>query len=273
MIGSEGEIDLPVRAEVFFLEGTQRLFERRFDEALALLSGSLDISRALNDVKMQVNALLQRAVLMGYQDRYAEMLPDLSKAQELLETQLDPDRNLLLGVFQDSALAHLELGHESEARRYLFLAKGLCEELDQTISRHQLEWTEGRLAQRCGDALMAERLMIQARDGFIAQGDRVTAALAAVDVAIVCHEQGRFREVLNLVAGDAIPVLQEVLHAEALAALKLLHEAVAAEEASVATLHKVREVLRGIQRDPARGVGPTNAPATEHPPSTDSAGQ
>ncbi len=272
-MGAEGDIPLHVKAEIFFLEGTLRLFERRFDEALDLLSESIKISRAINDVRMQVNSLLQRVALRWHQDCALEMLPDLAEAQVLLETQLDHDPNQLLGVYQELALANFDLGNDSDASRYLAQAKKLCEEIDHPMSRHQLEWIEGRLGQKGGDAILAERLLRQARAGFLAMGDRVTAALAAVDVAIVCHEQGRFREVLNLVAGDAIPVLQEVLHAEALAALKLLHEAVAAEEASLATLHKVREVLSGIQRDPTRVVRPTNAPETEHRPSTDSAGQ
>jgi len=266
LIGIEGAIDRAVKAEVFFLKGVLRVFERRFDEALDVLNSSLEISMALKDVNMQVNALMQRVALRWHQDRAHEMLPDLAKVQDLLETQPDQDRNQLLGVYQNMAAAHLDLEHGDEASRYLSQAKELCEELDHTKSRHQLEWIEGRLVQRGGDAVLSDRLLRQARLGLLALGDRVTASLVTVDIAILCHEQGQFREVLKLLVGDALPVLEAVpLHAEALAAIQLLHEAVAAEEASVATLHKVREVLRRIHRDPARSVGLTNAPETEQP--------
>ncbi|MCP4590957.1 MAG: hypothetical protein GY842_09440, partial [bacterium] len=85
-------------------------------------------------------------------------------------------------------------------------------------------------------------------------GDREAAALAALELAILCHQQGRFGEVVELVVNAVIPVLEELrLAGEVEDALKLLREAVAAEAVSLAVLRRAREVVRQIRRD---SVGP-----------------
>ncbi len=242
-----------VETEILSLKASLRLFERRFAEALELLDRTLDISRGHGDVEMRVNSLLQRIALNGYLDRPQEMFPDLDEVQALLETQTNPDRILILGIFQERTLANLETGNSAEAKKCLTSARALCKELDHPMTRHQLEWIEGRLAQDDGEVVMAERFYRQARVGFFELGDRITGALAAVDIAILCHQQGRFPEVMALITGDVLPVLEEVpLRDEAVAAIELLREAVAAEAIALASLHKAREALWQLHRDPAR---------------------
>ncbi|MCP4545764.1 MAG: hypothetical protein GY835_04765 [bacterium] len=75
----------------------------------------------------------------------------------------------------------------------------------------------------------------------------------SLDAAILCHQQGRFPEVMALVTGDILPVLEEVpLRAEARAAMELLRESVAAGAVAITGLHKAQEALRDLQREPAR---------------------
>ncbi|MCP4659528.1 MAG: helix-turn-helix domain-containing protein [bacterium] len=246
----KGKLDHRVEAEIFYLKGTLRLFERRFDEALDLLDRSLVIARELGDVELQANALLQRIAVNGYQDRPEAMLPDLAEVQELLETQANPDRFILLGLLQERTLANLEKGRTDEAKKVLSQAKALCEELRHTPSRHQLQGIEARLAQAEGDETSAELLFRQAFAGFAEIGDREAVALVALELAILCHQQGRFGEVVELVVNAVIPGLEELrLAGEVEDALKLLREAVAAEAVSLAALHRAREVVRQIRRD------------------------
>ncbi len=248
----KGKLDRRVEAEIFGFKGALRLFERRFEEALDLLDRSIEIARELGDADLQATALLQRIAVNGYQDRPEATLPDLAEVQELLEAQANPDRLKLLWLLQNRILANLETGRPDEAKKVLAQAKALCEELDQTPSRHQLRWIEARLAQAGGDETSAELLFRQAFAGFDETGDREAAALAALELAILCHQQGRFGEVVELVVNAVIPVLEELrLAGEAEDALKLLREAVAAEAISLAVLRRAREVVRQIRRDSA----------------------
>ncbi|MCP4659659.1 MAG: helix-turn-helix transcriptional regulator [bacterium] len=248
----EPDRDRHIEAEILSLEASLRLDERRFDQALVLLDRSLERARENGDVQLQVNLLLQRIAVNGYRDRPQATLPDLAEAEELLETQAKPDRIKLLGLYQDHTLVHLETDHAAEAKKYLSRARALCEELDHTPSRHQLQWIEGRLAKADGEEASAERLFGQAHAGFEGIGDRDAAALAALDLAILCQEQGRFSEVVELVAGSVIPVFEELrLAGEFEEGLKLLREAVAAQAVTLAVLCKARELLLRRQRDPA----------------------
>jgi hypothetical protein len=87
----------------------------------------------------------------------------------------------------------------------------------------------------------------KARAGFLDLGDRVTAALTATDLAILCHAQSRFQEVVALTVTDVIPVLAEArLDDETAVALRLLQEGAAAEAVTLAVLRKARAALRAV---------------------------
>ncbi len=252
---SAGELAPGVEVEVLDLEASLRLSERRFDEALRLLDRSLELSRAVGDVLMQVNSLLQRSGLNRYQNRPQDTLGDLAEVQKILEAEARPDPLQLLGVHQERSLAYLELGNVDGARQALLEAKARTEALDHVPCRHQLQWIEGRLASREGEDASAERLLRLARAGFEEIGDHESAALAGLDLGILCHEQGRLGELTELLASAVIPVLRESrLADQAPTALKLLQEAMAVEAVPLAVLRKVRHMLARAHRDPARGA-------------------
>lgn len=224
----EGRKDPRVEAELWFLKGSLRLFERRFNSALQLLDRSLAIAHQIGDRQLQLQALLQRIALKGYQDRLVEMLTDLDKAELLLAAGFPTDRAHLLGVYQDKAWACLETGRNAEARRNLARAQELCDEAGHPTIREQLRWIGALLALSTGDPERAERLLRQSRAGFLKLGDRVRAGLSALELAIIYHQQGRFPDVALLVLADVLPALEDVrLHREARVALELLRQAVA----------------------------------------------
>ncbi len=244
----EGRKEPRVAAELWDLKAALMLFERRLSTALQLLDRSLRIAKQTGDSDREITVLLQRVEVRRHEAKPAEMLPDLSRLEKLVTANAEAAPSLLLGVYQEKALAFLETGDDGEARHYLGCARKLCDEIDHPASREQLRWTAGRLAARAGDLDEAERLLRQARAGFLELGDRVNAGLVALDLAILCHEQGRFLEVASLVAADAMPALEEVkLHREASVALEILRRAVAAEAISIAALRQARNALRRTQ--------------------------
>ena len=249
--GRRGRKDPRVAAELWDLKAALRLFERRFTAALELLDRSLKIAQEIGDSHRQVTVLLQRAAIRRYQSRPAEMLPDLNRVEKLLAADPEADPFQVLCVYQEKSLAYLETDRDAEARHYLDSARKLCDEIDHPASREQLRWIAGRLAARAGDPEEAERLLRQARAGLLELGDVVTAGLVALDLAILCHEQGRFADVSSLVAGDALPAFEEVgYHREARAAHEVLRRAVAAGAISIAALRQARAALRKALGDP-----------------------
>jgi len=250
--GEKRDVAPGVEAEVLDLEASLRISERRFDDALRLLERSLELSRDVGNVPIQVNSLLQRSGINRYQDRPEDTLRDLHEVQKLLEAEAQPDPLQLLSGHLEQALAYLELGNLTGARQALLEAKDRSEALDHVPCRHQLQWIEGRLASREGEEACAERLLRLARAGFEEIGDHESAALSGLDLGILCHEQGRYGELTELLESAVIPVLRESrLSDQAPAALNLLQEALDGEVVSLAVLRKARHLLGRAHRDPA----------------------
>ncbi len=245
--------DKRIETELFTIKGTLRLFQRRYGEARKLLGDALEFAERIDDVPWQIIARLQRAAVAVYEGRPGDAIPDLRAVAALLDNEEEPDHFQQLGVYQDLALAYVETGQIERAEPELCRAKALCEELDLTASRHQQQWIEGLIAKARERPHEAERLFREAKAGFGEIGDNYAVAMAALEIAILCHEQGRGAEVVALVSSEVIPVLESLaLRREALGALTLLREAVADNQVALAVLEAAREALRTIRSDPAR---------------------
>ncbi len=76
--------------------------------------------------------------------------------------------------------------------------------------------------------------------------------MAALEIAILCRRQGRDAEAVSL-ASEAIPVFKGLRTSpEAVIALRLLGDAVAKGEVTLAVLEQARECLKTLSRDPSR---------------------
>ncbi len=242
-----------IEAEILTTQGTLRLFQRRFCESRKLLTAAIEVAEGTGDVTWQVNARLQRAAVRGYEGRPSDMIPDLHAVVVLLGNQKDANRLQILCVSQDLSYAYVETGEIDRAEAELPRIKALCEDLEHTTSGYQLLWLEGLIAKARERPHQAESLFREAKTGFSEIGDNYSVAMAALEIAILCHQQDRAAEVTALVTNEVIPVLESLaLRREALAALTLLRQAVTANEVTSSVLETAREALRTIGRDPAR---------------------
>lgn len=233
-----------VEAEILRLKGALRLFQRRFSEARELLGTAIEVAEGIGDVTSQVCARLHRAAVAGYEGRPHAAIPDLRAATALLCSQEKQDPLQLLHVYQDLALAYVEIGEIERAKAELTRAKVLCEQLDHTSSRHQLLWIDGLLAKAQRNPRKAERYFRRAKAGFNETGDNYSTAMATLEIAILCQEQDRHAEVLALVTTEVIPVLETLdLRSEALDTLTLLRDSVSKSEVPVTALVATRDDL------------------------------
>lgn len=240
--------DPRAEAELCLYQGSLRLFQRRYEASVGLLSRSLLLSEELGDVQLRVTSLLQRAAALGHQGRPEQAIPDLHLTSCLAEQLGDPE----LAVFaqHDLTKAYVDTGDYGQAEHSLERAKELYRELDEALRRHQLRWIEGQLRLRQGDAAAAEQRWREAREGFLELGELDYAGEISLELAVLCHQQGRSAEVVDLVVSTVIPVFERLrVQREAVGALRLLREAVAAHQVTLALLDEARLCLRSLLRD------------------------
>ncbi len=247
-----GGKDPCVEAEICNLEAVLRRIQRRFEEALELLSRSISLAQTKGCSHLLAVALLQRASVIGYTGGPKTTIPDIQLALRQLKGLDEP--HLTLTAYNHLATSHALAGEHHKALAVLPKARTLCEALDEPVVWHQLQWVEGLARQGLEDVGEAERLLQEARAGLSGLEAVENAALVSVDLAILYLHQGRSIEVLPL-AAEAISAF-ECLHIpnEKWATVKLLREALEANEVTLDALQETRDLLDAIWREPARGV-------------------
>jgi tetratricopeptide (TPR) repeat protein/transcriptional regulator with XRE-family HTH domain len=112
--------------------------------------------------------------------------------------------------------------------------------LGDEIFLSRLIWLQGRLAARRGDREEARALLEKARREFASRKMWYNVLLARFEVAVLLLEEGRAGEVKPLARDLVTTFKSKGIHREALAALRLFHEAAQREEA---TAELARSVL------------------------------
>ena len=243
--------DRRIEAEILFLKGTLRLFQRRFEEAQELLDRSIGICRTEDEKLLLAKSLTQRAKIADYLGDHEAAIADLQVALKLLEGC--DEKYVVLVAYGCLATSYAWAGKPEKALEFLPEARRLCAELDNRLIHHQLQWIEGLARQAQGDEAGAEGRFRQARAGFVAQGELDHAGVTSLEIAILCRRQGRDAEVVSL-AAEAIPVFRTLqTYPEAVTALRLLGDAVAKGEVTLGVLEQARDSLLAITRDPGSG--------------------
>lgn len=228
------------RAEISFLVGSHRLFQRRYDEAFDLLSESMILAKNSGATEILVKAELQLVAVMVHQGRLEATISHLRRILRLdgenFETQLHARQNL--------AAILIRLAQYSEARAEIALAEGICEKLGRPVSKLQLRWLRAQINSSEGKIESAEADYRLIRQGFQNLKELNYLAEVSLELAILLSDQQRHDEVIELLMTDVNPVFESLdIHREALAALSMLQGAVAAGQASRKTLKKAKSFL------------------------------
>jgi hypothetical protein len=101
----------------------------------------------------------------------------------------------------------------------------------------------GRAALVAGRPGEAEELFLAARDDLAERGDAVRAAVASLDLALLYLARGRTVELRRMARAMETVFASEDLHEEAMAAMLLFRQAVAAETLTVESLRSWRRRL------------------------------
>ena len=237
--------DPSIEAEICFLHGTLRMFQRRYNEALELVNRSLSLFENQGDRRGQAQALIQRAAIRGYTGQGEESMTDFRKAADLIDNE--KEQFLAFGVTISLANGRVRAGEYDSSRQEIAKAKQLFGRLDFPLGMSEIEWVEGFLAHETGDLAGAEKLYLAARSRYLDAEERLPATLLSLDLTILYCDQQRHDEAIEL-AAEILPALHSLkLHPESLEAIAMLAKAVAEKDVSRTLLRSIRD---RIQHDP-----------------------
>lgn len=247
-LAESGSTDAALHAEIASLEASLRLDQQRLDEAQRLLDRATLLARDLQDDDMLARTLIQRGTVLWHQGRFEEAGRDEREALTLL----DANRDAVLyacGV-GNLALCLSELGRYDEAAAVIEENRDRLAGVSGEWSRLRLLVLEGRIAQGRRRVDEAERLLLEARNRCIAEGNAFEVALVSLDLSLLYLEESRPSD-LKRIARLMQPLFESNdLHSHATAALLLYQKAALAQQASAELIRSLRAYLEAARNDP-----------------------
>lgn len=237
-----------VHAEVTNLEASLRFAQRRMDEAEHLLDRAVLLYRMEGNTAGVAKSLIMRGEVQRLEGDLDAARGSMGEALELL----DPRRESFLYVCAVGNLA-LYLCDAGLHRRAAELIEGNAywfERHDESWTRLRLAGIRGRIAFGLGEMEEAEALFRQARDGYLAEELGYDAALASLDLALLLLAEGRTLELRETAHTIRRLFEAQELHREAMAALLMFQQGVAAEQVTVETIRSLQEYLERARANP-----------------------
>lgn len=247
VITHHGVADMEILARVDKLEGSLRMDQRRFGEAEELLARAAMLYRVSGERVETARVLITLGLMYFYQGVLSPAIEVTTAALQGLRESEEP-RLYLCARFNLSRF-FVEDGRYHEAMEMLAMDEPLYREFPEAWTQLRLSWLRGKIAAGLGRSEEAERLLLEVRDGFVAQGIGYDAAMVAVeDLALLYLREGRTADVKRL-AEEIYPIFQaQDVHREAVAALRLFQEAARQERL---TTEAVRDLVKYLKE--ARG--------------------
>jgi tetratricopeptide (TPR) repeat protein len=235
-------------ARLLDVEASLRTDQRRFDEADRLLNLVHSLYRTVGETHLAGRARISHGVSLYYDGRYAEAVAMLREAVGLLDPARDPQ---LLTIARQHFLFSLAANGDFAEAAELYLRSGLREAFaGEPLNRLKVRWLEARIHAGLGKPRRAESAFAEVHSGFLIAGVDYEGALAGLEYAGILFEQGRFDEVEAL-AAEALETFELLdIGAEAVKAVRALHNAFVARRATQALVREVVQFLERFDRRP-----------------------
>jgi transcriptional regulator with XRE-family HTH domain len=222
---------------LFDLEASLCRDQRRFDRALALLEQAQGVSRCPG------HTLISKGFTLDVMGEYERAIETLLEAKALPEVQADP--RLCNILHNNLALDFCHVGRFAEASELTRQVRLTAAEMGDAIGILRVTWIDALIAAGLGRISEALSLLAHARQQFADRNMGYDVALALLEEAALLLDEGRTAEVKELTRDLPAVFEAEEVHREALAALRLFHEAA---EREAATAELARRVLRYLFR-------------------------
>lgn len=207
LLRSQGGGDRLLRAELDSLEASLRIEQDRPEVASRLLLRSLMAYRVEVADRQAAAILIKLARAQARLQGIPRALSLLAEAERLLRNEPDPWLQLL--ILDNKASYFCLFGEPMLAQQTLEHGRELAEQRDDPLNKLRRCWSGAKISWMLGDLALTEQSLVSVREGFSRQGIPYDVALASLDLARLCLEQGRFQDAEDL-AGQALPVFEKL---------------------------------------------------------------
>lgn len=200
-----GTRDPLLRARFFTQMVSQRLAQRRFDEAIALSEDAGQIYKDLGDNHAFASTLVQKAMASLYAGAGEESIRILNRAIPLID--IERDVNLLLSACHNLVRSYIELGRPEQALSLYSETRSLYKRSADSLFKLRFAWQEALLLRDLGHLRASESTLLQARQGFVDRELFYEAALISLDLAAVyvkLQSEAEFKHTLT----ETVPIFR-----------------------------------------------------------------
>jgi tetratricopeptide (TPR) repeat protein len=223
---------------------------RRFKEAYRSLEKARALLLSAGDPHGAGRTLISKGLFSGYEGHPEKGIHLIMEGLNEIDRDRDPD--LVYHSLHNIVLLTEKQERYEKARELLALLLPLAEVRAGRIDRIKLAALDGRLAVAVGDLEHAERVFLKAKEAFEQAGLFYHAALAGLELAAVWFRQGKTAEVQGIV-GELVTAFSGVqVEREAIAALLMLHKALARDRATFDLLRQASAALERLAGKPGR---------------------
>jgi tetratricopeptide (TPR) repeat protein len=247
---SEGTESPGLLARLLDLTASLRIDQRRFDEALKLLDWVHYLYLEMGERHEAGRALISKSNAASYSLDLQEAIRLLGLGLMLIETERDP--HLVLAVVHNLAYHLIDEERVEEARGLMRESRPLYAAYGGQVDQLKARWLEGRIAMRLSDPQEAEQAFQEVRTGFADVGVTYDIALVSLELAEIWLDQGRTREIQDLL-DDTVNVFRaRGIRREAITTLLMLRESVERQSVTTALLRATAATLEQLCNEPPR---------------------
>ena len=251
----KGTGDVLERALLLTIRSSLLRAQRQFPTAERLLFRVLRIYQQVGETHRQGQTLVGMSLLYEHMGTPEKSIPLLQNAVQLIDGEREP--RLLLSAYHNLITAMAEVERFMEAQGLFIQTRPLYARFADGWTQNRRHWVAGRIARGLGQVKKAETHLQTAQMGFIAEGAGYDTALVSLELASLFAEQGRTGE-LKQIAEEMLTIFaSQKIHREALAAFSFLHQAAAAERASVEVVTRVAAHVKQLRYNPELTFDPS----------------
>ncbi len=228
-ISEKGETSALEKANLHHRLARLRTTQRRFDEAVELCRGAINVHRSFGHDEYLGQALVILGVAYHDSCRFEEAIPCFGEALQLTKNKRSRTYH---AAIHDLALAFTQTRDRASlksALRHIREAKRRLRDHRRSLPKHKLTWIEGKLHAEILLDRHAERLFWRARQGFLELGAPFELALVGLDLSELMRREGRWSDLEDLAAETFGRFRLLSADTESIAALSLWMDAVRAK--------------------------------------------
>jgi tetratricopeptide (TPR) repeat protein len=248
LMRNKGATDPQVYAEVDWIEGALLKDQRQLKEAEELLVRAVNLYGLTGTREEAAQPLITLGLLYYDRGDTQRAIEVTRAAAEMMGLKANP--RLYLCARHNLMLFLAESGDYQAAAEALREDEKLYRKFPDLWTNLRQTWLKGKIGLGLGVLEEAENQLVEARNGFIAQGIGYDTAMVSLDLALLYLQQGRTAELKQLAdemhqifaAGD--------VHREAMAALLLFEDAVRQDKLTSKAVEDLSSYLKRARNNP-----------------------